>query len=44
MFLSQGLQHFLSLLWRRLIFCLRRRLNLALSPLIPDMFISCFVG
>jgi hypothetical protein len=26
-----------SLLWRRLIFCLRRRLNLALSPLIPDI-------
>src|SRR5579863_1625557 len=26
-----------SLLCRRLIFCLRRRLNLALSPLIPDI-------
>jgi len=28
------------LLSRRLIFSLRRRLNLALSPLIPDIFIS----
>jgi hypothetical protein len=32
------------LLWRRLIFFRRRRLNLALSPLIPDMLISCPVG
>jgi hypothetical protein len=29
------------LLTRRLIFCLRRRLNLALSPLIPDIVLSC---
>src|SRR5580693_4141860 len=42
-FFSARAFNIFSLLWRRLIFCLRRRLNLALSPLTPDMLISCLV-
>ena len=39
-----GPSTFFRLLWRRLIFCLRRRLNLALSPLTPDIFSPAFAG
>jgi hypothetical protein len=40
-FCSAKVFNMVLVLWRRLIFCLRRRLNLALSPLIPDILISC---